>query len=257
MTEERPLPETAHDSASPVDFPYYNGRPVPISGGRWWAVMAACVAGFVFLVLPIPWGTAGRIVPAVVFFALPLAALAYVVPGNWKAIFGRVRGREIRIMLGIGVLNVLVTFAIGLLVHAFFDVDPNPAVEGLRDTGAVERIVFFLCTVPQLFGEELVTVLPLLALLYAGTHRFGWSRRTALVVAWVVTAVIFALLHLPTYDWNIVQCLLIIGPARLILSTAYLWTKNIWVSTGAHIVNDWILFGLALLVAGSGAAALA
>jgi hypothetical protein len=28
---------------------------------------------------------------------------------------------------------------------------------------------------------------------------------------------------------------------------AYMKTKNIWVSTGAHILNDWSLFGLSLL----------
>jgi membrane protease YdiL (CAAX protease family) len=27
-------------------------------------------------------------------------------------------------------------------------------------------------------------------------------------------------------------------------------TKNIWVSTGAHIINDWMLFLMALLGAG-------
>jgi membrane protease YdiL (CAAX protease family) len=31
--------------------------------------------------------------------------------------------------------------------------------------------------------------------------------------------------------------------ARLILTWAYIRTKNIWVSTGAHIINDWVLLG--------------
>jgi hypothetical protein len=28
---------------------------------------------------------------------------------------------------------------------------------------------------------------------------------------------------------------------------AWIMTKNIWVSTGAHIVNDWLLFSMTLL----------
>jgi len=28
---------------------------------------------------------------------------------------------------------------------------------------------------------------------------------------------------------------------------AWILTKNIWVSTGAHIINDWLLFTLGLL----------
>ena len=35
--------------------------------------------------------------------------------------------------------------------------------------------------------------------------------------------------------------------ARLILLLPYIMTKNIWVSTGAHILNDWTLFIIALL----------
>ena len=37
------------------------------------------------------------------------------------------------------------------------------------------------------------------------------------------------------------------GHARLILLLPYIMTKNIWVSTGAHILNDWTLFIIALL----------
>jgi len=51
----------------------------------------------------------------------------------------------------------------------------------------------------------------------------------------------FGALHLPTYDWNFAQCFIIIGTARLVLSLAYIKTKNLWVSAGAHILNDWFL----------------
>jgi membrane protease YdiL (CAAX protease family) len=43
---------------------------------------------------------------------------------------------------------------------------------------------------------------------------------------------------------------LVIGVARMVLTLPWIMTKNIWVSTGAHIINDWSLFGLALLGAG-------
>lgn len=43
------------------------------------------------------------------------------------------------------------------------------------------------------------------------------------------------------------QCLLLIGTARLILTLPYLITRNLWVSTGAHIINDWIIFGMSLM----------
>jgi membrane protease YdiL (CAAX protease family) len=45
----------------------------------------------------------------------------------------------------------------------------------------------------------------------------------------------------------VVQCIIIIGSARLVLTLPWIMTKNIWVSTGAHIVNDWLLFLMGLL----------
>jgi len=37
------------------DFPFYNGMPVSLSARQWLFVMAAVAAGFLVLVLPIPW----------------------------------------------------------------------------------------------------------------------------------------------------------------------------------------------------------
>jgi membrane protease YdiL (CAAX protease family) len=58
---------------------------------------------------------------------------------------------------------------------------------------------------------------------------------------------LFAAEHLPTYDWNVVQALRGVGVARLILTLPYIMTKNLWVSTGAHVLNDWIIFSVSLL----------
>ena len=76
----------------------------------------------------------------------------------------------------------------------------------------------------------------------------GQPSRRALVAAWVLSALLFALAHLPTYDWNLVQCVAIIGSARLVLTAAYIRTRNLWVSTGAHVLNDWLLLGVPLLL---------
>ena len=74
---------------------------------------------------------------------------------------------------------------------------------------------------------------PSLGLRAAGVHRPPGHRSGRVRPA-----------HLPTYDWNILQCLVVIGGARLILSLAYIKTKSIWVSTIAHVLNDWVLLTL-------------
>jgi hypothetical protein len=234
------------------DFPFYDGAPVSLSAAQWLFVMAAVVAGFLVLVLPIPWpgGALGASIPALLFPLIPLAALARVAPGHWQAIFGKLGWRELRLMLGIALLNIVVTMSVGALVRALADVTPNAAMAQLGGMETAGRIAYFAKTLPQLFGEEVVTILPFLALMTLMSSRFGVGRKAAVVGAWLISSLLFGLIHLPTYDWNWVQCIVVIGTARLVLSLAWILTKNIWVSTGAHVVNDWTLFTLSLVGAG-------
>jgi hypothetical protein len=234
------------------DFPFYNGAPVPIAGWQWVFVMAGVAVGFALLALPIPWpaGPVGAMIPAVLFVVMPLAALARVAPRHWRVIFGMVGGRELRLMLGFALLNIVVSMSVGALVRALTDVTPNAATAQLGAMGTAERLAFFAKTLPQLLGEELVTLLPFLAVLTLLSSGFGVGRRGAIIGAWLVSSLLFGLIHLPTYDWNLVQCIAVIGTARLVLTLPWILTKNIWVSTGAHIINDWLLFTLTLVGAG-------
>ncbi len=232
------------------DFPFYDGRPVPISGAQWLVVLAAVAVGFAALVLPVAFfSTAGgQFIPAVLFFAIPLAALAWVAPNGWKALFRRIGLRDVMWMVLIALLNIAVTCAIGyLLLDQGYSA--NPAIAALADQSTAARTLFLLKAVPQLFGEELLTILPLLALMWFFHSRVRLSRSASIVLAWLLSGVIFALVHLPTYNWELLHCLAIIGSARLVLSLAYLKTRNIWVSTGAHVLNDWALIGVALTIA--------
>lgn len=237
------------------DFPYYNARPVAISGAQWLFVLLMVAMGFAVLAAPIPlfrdgWG---QFIPAVAFFAIPLLGLAIVAPHHWTAVFRRVGWRELLWMLAFAALNLLVSLAVGLLVMKGTGVASNPAFAILAQQGTGERALFFLKTLPQLLGEEVLTVLPLLALTWYLHSKRGWSRSRALLAAWLATAAMFGALHLPTYGWNLLQCLVVIGSARLVLTLAYLKTKNLWVSFGAHVINDWSLFGIGLLGASASA----
>ena len=89
------------------DFPFYNGAPVGLSAWQWLFVMAAVAAGFAVLVAPIPWpaGPLGAMIPAVLFPLIPMVALAQVAPSHWKALFGKVGWRELRLMVGFALLK--------------------------------------------------------------------------------------------------------------------------------------------------------
>lgn len=153
-------------------------------------------------------------------------------------------------MLGFALLNIFVSLSVAGIVRALADVTPNAATAMLSGMDTAGRILFITKTIPQLSGEELVTILPFLAMMYLLTNRLGAGRRGAVIGAWLISALLFGLIHLPTYDWNLFQFIVVIGTARLVLTLPWILTKNIWVSTGAHFVNDWLLFTATLLGAG-------
>jgi len=233
------------------DFPFYNGQPTLIRGPQWWFLMAMVVLGFAFLTTQLLAST-GRAAPylaAILFPVVPLVGLAIVTPAHWSSIFRRVGWREVMWMFLIALLNIIVTFCVAWSLGMVGTMNANAAVAGLVHLSTIDRILFFARTAPQLLGEEVVTILPFLATLYLLSAQVKLSRRQSVFAAWLVSSAWFAAIHLPTYGWNFVQCFVVIGSARLVLSLAYIKTKNIWVSTGAHIINDWMLFGGLLVLA--------
>ena len=233
------------------DFPYYADDPPTISKAGWLLVLAGTVAGFAALVTPLPFedGILSGWLRAAAFVGLPLLALTIAAPGRWRAIFRRVGRRDVLLMFGFAILNIVVSMSIGALLKTYGSVTANAGVAGAADLEGARLASFFAKVGLQLFGEELITILPFLALLWYFHSRVGRSRNASVLAAWLLSAIAFGLLHLPTYDWNFVQCLVVIGSARLVLTWAYVSTKNIWVSTGAHIINDWTLIGMTVFVA--------
>lgn len=244
---EQKLPLEAEGS----DFPYQGMSPYRISANGWLLVLAGVVAGFAALVVPGPFvdNLVTGWLRALLFVALPLIALAIASPSGWTAIFARVGLREVKLMFGFALLNIVVSGAVGAIVKYFGTATANASIMDAAQFGGAELFNFFAKVGVQLLGEELMTILPFLAILAFSRTLIGMGRNAAVIVAWLVSAAAFGLVHLPTYDWNVIQCLVVIGTARLVLTWAYVWSKNIWVSTGAHIINDWTIIAITTFLA--------
>lgn len=238
------------------DFPFYDGQPVALSGRAWAAVLGAVVAAYLVLTLAGPLAAAAlgsviwaRLALALVFVALPLVVLARVAPQGWRALFRSVTWRDVAWMFGFAMLNMIVVFGVVALLMPFLRMTVNP-IAGVRLPDLAAWVGFLAWMAIQLVGEELLTILPFLALLTWGRGRLGLGRRGAILLAWAGSTLAFSLAHLPTYNWNLLQCLAVVGTLRLVLSMAYLRTKNLWVSAGAHIIYDLTIF-TAVMLAGT------
>lgn len=90
------------------------------------------------------------------------------------------------------------------LISAVPDPTPNKDIEAMSTGPAY--VAFFI----QIMGEACLSIL-LFALLYKALNR-AWGRSAPWVrslVAWLVSAFLFGMMHLPTYRWNFLQCLVI------------------------------------------------
>lgn len=235
------------------DFPYYDGDPVEIATWKWVCIIASCAVAFVVLTqLPQPDNVAA-LIPRILFPAIMLAVFIAMTGRYWTAIFRRLRLRDVWTILGFMVLDIAVTAAVAIVVKSVFGAASNPAADDLGKAGAGDTVAFYVGTGLQIFGEELFSILPLLAVLYWLHHKARLSRKSAMVVASLVSAIWFGAAHLPTYDYNFAQCFLVIGIARLVLNLAYYRTKNILVPTGAHVLNDWAEFTFTAVATATGA----
>lgn len=116
-------------------------------------------------------------------------------------------GKPMRWFLCLGcvlVLPIVTFYASALLVSLIPDTSENTGIAATDTFG--EYVVMFI----QIMGEACLSIL-LFALLYKALNR-AWGRSDPWVrplVAWLVSAFLFGMPHLPTHRWNFLQCLVI------------------------------------------------
>ncbi|MFE4194299.1 CPBP family intramembrane glutamic endopeptidase [Paenarthrobacter sp. NPDC056912] len=235
------------------DVPFYDGHPVEVAAWKWVLIIAACAVGFAALILIPQTSNVTALLPRFLFVAIPMAVFIWLTGPFWKSIFRKPTGADYLAMVVFWLLNLAVSFIVGIIVASIFGANANKATEGILEGGPGEIVAFYVGTGIQLLGEEVFTILPFLAVMYFLYTKAKLNRTTSMLLAWLITALWFGAAHLPTYGWNVAQALLIIGTARIVLTLAFIRTKNILVSTGAHILNDWASFTLVLVAAAASA----
>lgn len=231
-----------------LDLQFYRGQPVAISPIGWCAVLASLTVAFAALILGQLYFNTGFLafIPALLFAGIPLVTLGLVAGRQAPtALFLRLRHVDLFLILAFFAINAVVTVLVGLLVTRFFDAAANPVGTHISQARALDQMLLFGWAAIQLLGEEIFTILPFLAVLTALDGRM--PRKIAICLAALSAAVLFAVIHLPTYQWNAAQALTGLVPIRIVLLLPYIITRNIWVSTGTHILNDWAIFALTLI----------
>lgn len=232
--------------SSERDLPLYNGRPVEIEGIGWLFLMASVMIAFLALIFIPMRSFPYNIVPALLFAAIPLMVLRRAAGSCWKCLFRPINRQSLALMVLFGLITVIGSLATGWMLQRYFELRPNPMSDAFATMSTVKIGETFVVTCIQLFGEELLGILPFLGILWFCVRRLHMARTPGIVIALIMSGLLFGAAHLPTYAWHWAQSLIGIGVARTLLTLAFIATRNIWVSTGAHIINDWTGFVLAI-----------
>ena len=118
-----------------------------------------------------------------------------------------------------------------------FSADANMMSEGTI------TIIEPLFTLIQLVAEELFKVSVLLIAM-ALIYYFTKNRKNALVFGIFASMILFGLIHLTAYNYNLFQCIFIIGIGSIIHLYPYIKTKNVVNSYLVHITIDLSLMAL-------------
>ena len=177
-----------------------------------------------------------EIIMASAVSAISLLSLLLIDKKFIKKIFLPIRAKDLLyIIIGLGFSLIAIVIS-SILVQKFgIKGSNNPIFDVLTEDNFKS---FFLSTLIQFIAEEIIFIIPFLFVINKVKIENNIIKTT---LAILISSIIFGTMHLSTYDFNILQAVLIISIIRTGLSMSYVISKNLSVTYIIHIIYDWTL----------------
>lgn len=174
--------------------------------------------------------TGNEFLKALIVALAPLLTIVYVFKDDMSNIFRKPKPKDILIVI-IGFIMMVVLGVIGNNIISLLGVPllTDSAVNGSPFSMIIRLVI-------QLWGEELIKFIPLIiatAYLYKSI-----GRKAAIIVAIIISQILFSLVHIPAYGFSILFLLIAIGFNSIILPLVYVKTKNLVLCYLIHLVYD-------------------
>ena len=221
-----------------ADFPFYNENP-KLKSKDWTALLLGVLVelSLIFgLIYFIP-GT--EYIPYTIFpvlyFLVLIIPVAYVCKGKLGLLFKTPKLNDIKVIIICYILYSIFTIAMGVALNYLgVNIAANSA-EIANQINAISIILMFI----QLLGEELFKFI-IFIMTMTLTFKYTQKRKTSVIAGIAVCCIIFGLIHIGSYNWNLIQCLAVIGLGTVITTYPYYKTKNITNSYILHLMIDLI-----------------
>lgn len=209
-----------------------------VEGSRVLGAFLLLIVGFVILMMDNT---------PVSFFIVLLSGLI----GSWlvfsfdglKKIFSPPKKGSVKFILLSIVTAYVISISTGII--STYILHETPATNSIKEqfNGSIlDSFLMLFKTIFMLAGEEILVILPLIIFVSLLIHKTKISQSKAIIIATIITAIIFGAIHLPTYQWNIFQCFLVVALTRIPFTIVSLKSDSIIAGIIGHIAFDWIIF---------------
>lgn len=214
------------------DFPFYKDNP-KLSIERLVLLTISVIIPMILVL--IPYNIGGRLENLLIFI-IPFFVFGLVTNWKYDLICKKFHRSDFKLIIILIVLELIFSMIMGLILLSIIhlNIQANPG------GGELNSILFWIIYPFQIFGEELIKILPFLILLTI-FYKLSENRKTSIIISTILVLLIFGLIHFPAYQ-NIFSVLLLQGLGSIFTMFGYLKTKNIFVTFIIHILYDFFTF---------------
>lgn len=149
--------------------------------------------------------------------------------------------KTLSIIIGFVLLEI---FMVIPLANISAIVSPDVPSNEIVDIAQGSTVFATILILWQLLGEEAI-VLSLFFLIYKG-YKYDENRKLAFWSSWLISSILFGLLHLSTYGFNYFHCIVVIGLSTMGYALLWKMTARPSLMYAVHVVYDVVLIALAL-----------
>lgn len=218
-----------------TDFPFYKENNVNEKKSK--IIMLSSLFLFIFMILgPVKFYEGQE---QIILFLITLIPLLLLTKCNLSSFFRKLSLNDIRLII-VSYIGYKIYY---LIVYGFFQIT-NYTTTSAESYFLNLNLLTVIVNLLQIFSEEIFRIFIFLILMYY-LYKYTNNRKISIITSTVIMLIVFGLLHVNTYGYNIIQIMLFQGLGSIFEFAGYLKTKNLAIPILIHIlinISSWFQF---------------
>ena len=218
-----------------VDFPFYNQKTLFDKNSL--KIIVGTILVFVLLLFgPVKFYDRQQ---QIILFLITLIPLLMLTRCNLGYFFKKLTINDLRLVI-VSYIGYMIYY---LIIYFILQAVSYPTTSSTIYFGDMDLLKLFIYLL-QVIAEEIFRMFVFLVLMYF-TYNYTKDRKKSIIISSIIMFIVFALLHVNTYNYNILQILLFQGFGSIFEFAGYLKTKNLAIPILVHMlinIASWIQF---------------